>query len=531
MDRRLFFLACLACALIAPHASATEAEEQWIVVTAPAFRSAIAPLAEHRKAQGMHVHIVETINYLREGEILRGEPAKLVEPIQKLCRNFKGTSFILLVGAIELSNDLHDPAMKIVPTLNGTVGRMKGEPSDNAYGCLGDSLEPTIAVGRFPARSVDEAKAMVAKTLEYERDTKPGEWKRRVTVLAGAPSFNPTVDTMVERVALSRLDRLDVAWSGRAIYHNPASRFCLPDEVLRERTLRYIEEGEAITLYLGHSNALGFAPGRLPFLDRSDWAKLNIPRGRGIFATFGCFGAQLRGTEGEGYAVAAVRNPQGPVAAVGSQGICFASMVQLAADGFVERFFASEPPRRLGPCWLSLKTSLARKPINPLTFALLDAVDGDRNTPQETQRLAHLEMFTLLGDPALTLATIPQSWRLKVAETVEPGDVLTVQCPAPAELEGATVRVTLERPLASEPTDLQPLHKLVGPDRATALLANHERANAFVLVMTEARVTDGRFTARVEVPSKLSWKQLTLRAYGATSKAEAMGVVTVKVKQ
>ena len=294
MDRRLFILACLACAVRAPAAQAGEPEEQWIAVTAPAFREALAPLAEHRKAQGMRVRVVETIDHLREEDILGGDAGKLKTHVHKLCRDFKGTSYVLLVGAVEAgkgADRLKDPGTKVVPTFAGTVSRMKGEPSDNAYGCLGESLEPSVAVGRFPARSVAEAKAMVAKTLAYERDTRPGEWKRRVTVLAGAPSFNPAVDSLVERVALSGLDRLDAAWSGRAIYHNSASRFCVPHEVLRERALRYVQGGEAITLYLGHSNAEGFAPGRFPYLERGDWAKLAIPRGQGIFATFGCLGA------------------------------------------------------------------------------------------------------------------------------------------------------------------------------------------------------------------------------------------------
>ena len=40
-------------------------------------------------------------------------------------------------------------------------------------------------------------------------------------------------------------------------------------------------------------------------------------------------------------------------------------------------------------------------------LAMLDAVDGDSAIPQATQRLEHLEMFTLLGDPALKLAATP----------------------------------------------------------------------------------------------------------------------------
>ena len=40
-------------------------------------------------------------------------------------------------------------------------------------------------------------------------------------------------------------------------------------------------------------------------------------------------------------------------------------------------------------------------------------MDGDGNIPQATQRLEHLEMFTLLGDPALKLAATPADLKLK----------------------------------------------------------------------------------------------------------------------
>jgi hypothetical protein len=510
---RRHFLALVAFLLLSLSAAAAPAE-QWIVVPAPAFRETIKPLWDHRKDRGMRVRVVEA------------DAAKeLQNQLHKLCRDFEGTSYILLVGAIE-----GDDRKTIVPALVGTTGRMKGEPSDNGYGCPDGTLLPSVAVGRFPARSVAEARAMVDKTLAYERDRRPGEWRRRVVILAGAPMFTPAVDGLVERVAMSRLDRLDPSWSGKAIYHNPSSRFCVPDAALRARARRYVEEGEAITLYLGHSNALGFAPGQLPYMERGDWAKMDIPRGAGLFATFGCFGCQLRGRDGEGYGVAAARNLHGPVAVLGSHGICFAAMVHLAADGFVESFFARQPPARLGACWLSLKTGLAKGNINPITFRLLDALDGDSKISEETQRLEHLEMFVLLGDPALRLNVLPVNLELKAPAQTAPGETITIEGTAPAALEGAKLRLTLERPLSSDPTDLQPLDKVAASERDTAMLQNHDRANRFGLKQVETTIKDGRFTEKLQLPEKIPWPQLTLRVYARTEKDEGLGVAVIKIK-
>ena len=227
------FFAALGLLMLVPLAASADVPPQWIVVTAPAFRNAVEPLCEHRKAQGMKVAVVQTTDVLDAEDIRGGEAAKLRDHVTKLCRDYKGTSYVLLVGAVE-AGKLPDADTKVLPPLTGTISRMKSQPTDNGYGCLDDGRLPGVAVGRFPARSVDEAKAMVQKTIAFETDHEPGPWRRRLTILAGVPAYNPLADRMVETLALARFDRIDGSWTGRAIYHNPQSRFCVPDAQLRQ---------------------------------------------------------------------------------------------------------------------------------------------------------------------------------------------------------------------------------------------------------------------------------------------------------
>jgi hypothetical protein len=524
---RRWFLPCVLLLLSVSTRAAEAPRPRWVVVTAPAFREAVEPLCALRKAQGMRVEVVQTSEVLSEREIVTGEAGKLRAAVNGLCREAKGRSYVLLVGAVE-PEGLLEPARRVVPPLRGTVSRMKGQLSDNGYGCPG-GLVPTVAVGRLPARTPEEARDMVAKTLAFEEDTRPGAWRRQLTVLAGVPAFNPVVDRMVEGLALARLDHIDPSWSGRALYHNAQSRFCVPDDCLHEKALDLVQSGQAFTLYLGHSNAAGFWGGRTRYLDRDDWATLRIRRGPGVFLTFGCYGCQLAGRGGEGYGVAAVRNPGGPVAVIGSSGICFAAMVELAADGLFDRVFAARPPERLGEAFLSLKENLAHGKIDPLSFALLDAVDGDSHIPLADQRREHVEMFVLLGDPALRLPVLPADVRLSAEGKVSAGETVTVRGEVPARLAGATVRLTLERPASSTPADLQPLPP-GGPERDRAMRANHERANRFAVASAETTVRDGRFEARLRVPARLPWKHLVLRAYAATDAADGLGVLTLKTR-
>jgi len=497
-------------------------QPRWIVVTAPAFRAAVQPLCQQRQAQAFDVVVLETTDVLTPKEIQAGDAQKLRGRINQLCRAARGPAYVLLVGAVDTARP-GDAVRTVVPPLPGTVSRMKGQASDNGYGCLGKELLPEVAVGRFPARNKEEARTMVQKTLAYEKDDRPGPWRRQLTVLAGLPGFNATLDGLVEQLAIAQLSRIDPSWTGRVIYHQAQSRFCLPDAELHDRALQYVGAGQALVLYLGHSNAEGFYGGRARYLDRDDWATLKIARGPGVFVSFGCNACQWQGPDGEGYGVAAIRNPHGPVAVIGAHAICFAAMNELMAQAFAESFLGQEPPERLGACWLGMKAGLAKK-VLPIYFPLLDAADGDPRIPSATQRLEHLEMFVLLGDPALKLPTVARDVKLSAAGEGRPGATLTIKGQVPPRLAGGHVRLTVERPTTSLPADLVPLPKLPGPARDQIMLDNHERANNFVLASATTLVRDGTFEGKLQLPGKLPWSKLVVRAYVHTPRQEGLGI-------
>src|SRR5690606_29963657 len=140
-------------------------------------------------AQGLKVVVVRTTDVLTAQEVRAGQAGKLLVHIHALCRAHQGPSFVLLAGTIP-GPGASDPVAHAVPALPGTTGRMKGEPSDHRLGCPSGGVVPEVPVGRFPARSVAEVETMVARTLAYEED-RPADWRRRVTVLAGIPAYNP----------------------------------------------------------------------------------------------------------------------------------------------------------------------------------------------------------------------------------------------------------------------------------------------------------------------------------------------------
>ena len=79
---------------------ANTAEHQWILVTAPAFRTALTPLLEYRRSEGLKVVVIETTNVLSGEQIRQGNAAPLRALLIQLCQSNRGPNYVLLAGSV-----------------------------------------------------------------------------------------------------------------------------------------------------------------------------------------------------------------------------------------------------------------------------------------------------------------------------------------------------------------------------------------------------------------------------------------------
>jgi hypothetical protein len=505
---------------------------QWVLVVAPAFRAALAPLIERRRADGFDVVVVGTDEVLSREQLRRGEAGPLRARVQDLLKAHRGPSYVLLAGAVEGSSA--EPAERtVVPLLPGTQGRMKGGGSDNGYGCLGDALLPAAAVGRFPARTEAEARAFVEKTLRFEHQ-RAGAWRNRLTLFVGNPGGGTAVEKrfaewFVRGVAGARFDRVHPSWTARILIHAPGSPFNVPTSRLNEAARSCLEDGQLFSFYLGHSGASGLWSAGAYFMRREDWSKLRMSAGAGVLFSCGCHGCELDEDEGGGYGFAAARNPQGPAAVIGAHGESYGAMGQLAIDGLLQCLGSAAPPERLGEYWLAVKNGLAKGPIDGISFWLYDQADGSRGTVTlEAQRLEHLEMWMLLGDPALRLPLAPPEIAVTADAEASPGGKVKVRGELPSALARASVRLRLERPLGSAPLELAPLPEDSAAAEA-AMLSNHAKANDVEIAAIDVQARGGRFEGELAVPAAVPWPRLVVRALAASGDAAAYGVASVRV--
>jgi hypothetical protein len=464
--------------------------------------------------------VLETPNAFTAAQIQAGDGAPLQARLKDLCAQFPGVSLVLLAGDVIAANS--DAALQtVVPALPGTVGRMRDQPGDYAYSLPDTNGRPTVAVGRFPAANAEQARAMVQKTLNLEDDTRPGAWRHRLFLFMGDPGGGTLGNMMVDPALAAGLAQIHPLWTVRA-ESATASRFQMPAALLHDTALKSLEDGELFSLFLVHSSAPAIWLTGDQWISRDDLALARTPRGAGVFFTCGCFACQLRGAGGEGFGLAAMRNPAGPVAVMGATSESYSAMGKLALEGLMQPLAKPPFPSRLGAYWLNVQAGLAEGPMDELTFRLLDQIDGAKGkVPLSVQRREHLEMWLLFGDPALRMPIPPLDVTLQTPPSVVAGQPITVDGTIPDRLAGATVHVTLERPSSAEPA---------GVDKASPPSAeNCARANDFILTAAEASLSGIHFTCTLTPPSALPWTNLVLRATATTADQFAFGILTLAV--
>jgi hypothetical protein len=198
--------------------------------------------------------------------------------------------------------------------------------------------------------------------------------------------------------------KLDSAWQLSGVADVTGHPFASRHEEFRTKVTEALQQPWEVLAVFGHSGPDGLWSKDAFSLTEADWMSLKQTGKRGIFFCCGCFGMAHQSA----YEVAAVRSPAGPVAAMGASGESWSAMGFLAGNGLTACLAKPEGPETVGEWWRSVQAGLATGAISPLKFMAFDQVDGAKGkVPLKDQRLEHLEMWSLLGDPATVMPKAP----------------------------------------------------------------------------------------------------------------------------
>jgi hypothetical protein len=221
-----------------------------------------------------------------------------------------------------------------------------------------------------------------------------------------------------------------------------------------------------------------------------------------------------------------LRTDAAPVAIVsGSRVTMPYAMSVLSSEALKECFLNRRTT--LGEVWLHAKRNSMLNARTGGEAKMLDALAAALNSGSDLaeERMEHVHMFNLLGDPALRLPHTSQA-TIKVPATVRPGETLRIE--GTSEVDGrCTLELVVRRDrLAFRPQLRREFDRT--PSALTAYRAMYDRANDSRLASIETLATAGVYAAALTVPADATG-ECHIRVFIEGVKACAMGAADVRV--
>jgi Peptidase family C25 len=511
-------------------AMATDSEPDVAVVCPAEFRAALNPWLEFRKGQGHTIEIVSndgSADQIRERIRAAAKPGKL--------------RFVLLVGGANprLNSDAAVRRRSIPPHLEPAKVIVHWGPeteiaSDNWYADLDGDGVPDLAIGRLTVESAAELAAVVKKILGYEQQPDFHRWRSRINFVAGASGFDPVVDALLETTARGLISGgVPAAYETEFTYANWHSAYCPDPRSFHATLVDRLNEGCLFWVYMGHGRRtaidyLRLPAGRVRSLDCGDMSELHCTAGSPIALFLACYTGALDASP-RCLADELLRAPGGPVAIIGGSRTTMPYAMAVFGSEMIDQCFRFHAAT-VGEAMLEAKRRMVGAGQTPWDShrLLMDAV-AKAASPQGSdlaaERLEHLHLFNLIGDPLLALH-FPREMELTAERSATAGDKLEVSGRSPCEGH-CTIELVADHDAADA---AQPRQKFESTDEA---LRDYQRRycqmNHPPLATAEATVESGRFAAALPIPSTAAGRY-RLRAFVQGNRDCALGSTAVDVQ-
>ncbi len=382
-----------------------------IVVCPDSFRHALQPWIEYRESQGHQFAFVAS----------NQTPEEIRNDIQTLAASGKVRSIVLVGDAnpqAPLGSSLRSkstPTFHPPATVNVLWGSEPTLASDNPYADFDGDMLPDVSIGRLSADSPQQLAMIVNKIITYETKRTPGLWKRRINFVAGVGGFGALADNVIETATKKVLtDGIPAAYETSMTYGSWRSPFCPDPRHFHEATVDRLNEGSLFWVYIGHGQRRYLDQVRTPtglhhIFDTDDVTKIRRSGGAPIAVFLACYAGafdEVRDCLGEEL----LRAEQGPVASLCGSRITMPYAMSVMGHELMNQYFV-ERRELLGELVLHAKRQMVRQLSDKersadTTRHLLDSIAAVISPAPESlaeERLEHLLMFNLLGDPLLRI--------------------------------------------------------------------------------------------------------------------------------
>ena len=345
----------------------------YVIITHPDLKDAVQPLADWRAKQGLRTTVVTTDQiYLQFSHGLQSAEA-ITDFLRWSKETWPGPAprFVLLVGdaSYDPLNYLDAPNKNLVPTAFVNTVVMGETASDNSLADIDNDGLPDFAIGRFPAQTSEQLKAMIGKTITHETlqtDTDTA-WKDTITLVADNddPFFSEFNDSLVPLLPPSFQNHELVI--GR-------------DENVQKQLIADWDAGRGLISYMGHGALDLWA--REAVLSSDDVSELRQQKRYPIVLVWACLNGYFQHPQQTSLGETLLITPhKGAVAGLFPTGQTFPNDQRMMAQAlFKEGLFTQ----------------------HTIGEALLKAVHN--LNPNNNRQRDIINTFSLLGDPALRLS-------------------------------------------------------------------------------------------------------------------------------
>lgn len=406
--------------------------------------------------------------------------------------------------------------------------------SDNIYADMDGDDIPDLAPGRITARSNEEVDLIRQKIERYETSYEPGPWNRRINVFASTGGYTGSLDQVIENIAMDIADTISYDYDFSLTYAAQNSPFVYIPQKLSDMIYQRLNEGALFVTYLGHGNEQGLD--RLTWNDReyAIWdveqleAKLEVEHKLPILAIVACLtGAFL---DDDALAEQVLRLDRAPPAIIASTEISHPY-----ANAILTRELAVVATEHLEPT-VGLLFQRGKERLVHQQDSLrktMDLLGALMLSEQEREALkrTHLHMYTLFGDPAMSLQVVRGRAEVSIAtDKINAGADLQVTVDFDNLDSGrATFSLETRRKVILE--EIQTVPGDDDPTRDEVIDANYRSANNKVVVAEDVDVSDRRASVTLSVPADLPKDTYYIKVYASSGDQDAFGHRAITIVQ
>ena len=330
-----------------------------VMLTAPEFASTLAPLVHAHQAQGLSSAVVQINDIYDEFNFGERSPFAVRQFLQSATQNWKTPPrYLLLNGRASLDprNYLGFGNLDLVPTRILPLSSLM-TASDDWFSDFAGNGMPTIATGRLPVGTVNEATTVVGKIAAYESLSSNGGWTSQALMVADKnDTENFSGDTQQVQAQLpTSMQVTDVFTS------------TVGTAAAQQQIINGINSGQLLVNYLGHGSEEQWSGS--PIFDTNSLPSLTNATQLPVFLIMDCLNGFFQDVYSQPLGVSLMLAPNGgAVAVLASTGLNQPTpQVKLDALVLQNAFSASHPT--LGDSILKAKSHIGDAAVRR-TFVL-----------------------------------------------------------------------------------------------------------------------------------------------------------------